>query len=98
MLTSRIRSMRELVGNEDSLYSINNYQRFYVWDKDKVNTYLNDILKVIQRHAEPTPPKHFLGQFIVERIHEDDRGRKTYEVIDGQQRLTTFILLVAPIK
>lgn len=98
MLTSRIRSMKELVRGEDLLYSINNYQRFYVWDDNKVNTYLNDILKVIQRRSEPVPPKHFFGQFIVLKIMEDDRGRETFEVIDGQQRLTTFLLLVATIK
>lgn len=98
MLTSRIRSMKEMVRNDDYLYSINNYQRFYVWDDNKVNTYLNDILKVIQRQSEPVPPKHFFGQFVVLKIMEDDRGRETFEVIDGQQRLTTFLLLIAAIK
>lgn len=90
--------MREQVQHEDYLYSVNNYQRFYVWDKGKVNIYLNDILKVVHRHSEPTPPKHFFGQFIIEKIAEDDRGRETFEVIDGQQRLTTFLLLIAAIK
>lgn len=82
----------------DYLYSINNYQRFYVWDENKVNTYLNDILKVLQRQTAPTPLKHFFGQFIELKIAEDDRGRETFEVIDGQQRLTTFLLLIASIK
>ena len=98
MITSRIRPMREMVQNRDFLYSINNYQRFYVWETDKVNTYLNDISKVIQRQDEPTPPKHFFGQFIKLEVSEDDRGRKTFEVIDGQQRLTTFLLLIASVK
>lgn len=99
MLTSRIRTMKEIVRNRDCLYSVNNYQRFYVWDDNKVNTYLSDILKVIgQDHATPAIPKHFFGQFIVLKIEEDDRGRETFEVIDGQQRLTTFLLLIASIK
>lgn len=98
MITSRIRSMREMVQNRDLLYSINNYQRFYVWETDKVTTYLSDISKVIQRQDEPTPPKHFFGQFIKLKVDEDDRGRKTYEVIDGQQRLTTFLLLIASVR
>lgn len=99
MLTSRIRTMKEIVRNRDCLYSVNNYQRFYVWDDNKVNTYLSDILKVIgQAQSTPVIPKHFFGQFIVLQIEEDDRGRETFEVIDGQQRLTTFLLLIASIK
>ena len=85
MLTSRIRTMKEIVRNRDCLYCVNNYQRFYVWDDNKVNTYLSDILKVIgQAQSTPVIPKHFFGQFIVLQIEEDDRGRETFEVIDGQ--------------
>ena len=60
MLTSRIRTMKEIVRNRDCLYSVNNYQRFYVWDDNKVNTYLSDILKIIgQAQSTPVIPKHF---------------------------------------
>ena len=52
--------MKEIVRNRDCLYSVNNYQRFYVWDDNKVNTYLSDILKVIgQAQSTPVIPKHF---------------------------------------
>lgn len=99
VLTSRIRTMEEIVRNKDCLYSVNNYQRFYVWNDNKVDTYLNDIWKVIgQYQAIPVIPKHFFGQFIMLKTEEDDRGRETFEVIDGQQRLTTFLLLIASIK
>lgn len=51
-----------------------------------------------QAQSTPVIPKHFFGQFIVLQIEEDDRGRETFKVIDGQQRLTTFLLLIASIK
>lgn len=95
MLNSIDRFFGELVAPADSLYKISNYQRFYVWDEDKVDTYLNDILFTLTRRETDSSVMHYFGQTILLEADEDRRGRKTYEVIDGQQRLTTFLMYVA---
>lgn len=95
MLKSIDRFVGELVGPVDSLYIISNYQRFYVWDESKVNTYLNDILLTLKRHDSDNSIMHYFGQIIILEVDEDRRGRKTYEIIDGQQRMTTFLMFVA---
>lgn len=95
MLKSIDQFVGELVGPVDSLYKISNYQRFYVWDESKVDTYLNDILLTLKRRDSDDSVMHYFGQIIILEADEDRRGRKTYEVIDGQQRLTTFLMFVA---
>ena len=95
MLKSIDRFFGELVAPADSLYKISNYQRFYVWDEGKVDTYLNDILFTLTRRETDSSVMHYFGQTILLEADEDRRGRKTYEVIDGQQRLTTFLMYVA---
>lgn len=95
MLKSTDRFVGELVDSPDSLYRISNYQRFYVWNESKVDTYLNDILLTLRRRESDNSVMHYFGQIIILETGEDRRGRKTYEVIDGQQRLTTFLMFVA---
>lgn len=95
MLKSTDRIFGELVSPADSLYKISNYQRFYVWDESKVDTYLNDIIITLTRRETDTAVMHYFGQTILLETDEDRRGRKTFEVIDGQQRLTTFLMYVA---
>ena len=95
MLKSTDRFFGELVSPADSLYKISNYQRFYVWDESKVDTYLNDIIFTLTRRETDKSVMHYFGQTILLETDEDRRGRKTFEVIDGQQRLTTFLMYVA---
>jgi hypothetical protein len=95
MLNSTDRFFGELVSPADSLYKISNYQRFYVWNEGKVDTYLNDIILTLTRRETDKSVMHYFGQTILLETDEDRRGRKTFEVIDGQQRLTTFLMFVA---
>lgn len=67
-------------------YLIPIYQRNYAWDNVEREQLLEDIIDVMN-----TEEQYFLGSLIV---YEKDEN--VYEVIDGQQRLTTlFIMLVA---
>lgn len=60
-------------------YSIPLYQREYEWEDTRVKEFIQDIAK----HDK------FLGIVIL------NRGKDSYEIIDGQQRITTIILLLA---
>lgn len=55
------------------------YQREYKWTDDRISTLLNDI-KIQDK---------FLGNIILDECED------CYEVVDGQQRLTTCILILA---
>lgn len=71
-------------------YHIPKYQREYVWGKTEWETLINDI--------NDNDPDYFVGSIIVVS-HEDNRpgAEKIYQVVDGQQRLTTLTLLLCTI-
>lgn len=65
------------------------YQRSYAWELDHVEALLNDIKEAIDNKER----EYFLGSVVVTSA---DNGR--FEVVDGQQRLTTISLVIAAIK
>lgn len=67
-------------------YVVPIYQRNYAWTKDEIEQLLNDINDV----PEGFKGKYYLGSLIVNQL-----GANVYEVIDGQQRLTTLFLLLS---
>lgn len=65
------------------------YQRSYAWEEEHVESLLNDINEAIKNKEK----EYFLGSIVV-TSGENNR----YEVVDGQQRLTTVSLIIAAIK
>jgi hypothetical protein len=77
----------KFVGDICGTFFVPRYQRGYRWDKSDVTRLLDDILK-----SEGQP---YSLQPVVLKLHkkgEDDRGHE-WELIDGQQRLTTLYLI-----
>ena len=67
-------------------YVVPIYQRNYAWTKDEIEQLLNDINDV----SDGGKGKYYLGSLIVNQL-----GANVFEVIDGQQRLTTLYLLLS---
>lgn len=75
-------------------YSVPEFQREYIWRKSNVEKLLQDI--VCELYVEYTPledTEYFLGSIVV--FGDNDR---TYQLIDGQQRLTTIYLFFCIIR
>ena len=68
-------------------YVIPRYQRAYAWEEKEIEQLIDDI-------CDDNDPKrdYYIGSLIVARRKADDGVE--YEVIDGQQRLTTIYLLL----
>lgn len=82
--------------NPIPLYYIPNYQRYYAWEVPQVKQFLEDLTYCVSiEHDERISYQHFLGQIIMRDAQEknDDPAYKHYEIIDGQQRITTFLML-----
>jgi hypothetical protein len=78
----------------DVLYRIPIYQRRYVWDKDNWETLWKDIKENSSKNSKGYPQSHFTGAIVTREIEEIGVENLTvYEVIDGQQRLTTFQII-----
>lgn len=75
-------------------YQVPRYQRNYVWKEINWKELLVDIKFTVQNN-ESMPWSHFLGTIVLNKVDTQD-GVDRYEIIDGQQRLTTiYVLLIA---
>ena len=74
-------------------YCIPNYQRPYVWEKDQIIDLLDDIHIACEKDNESD---YFLGSLVLKETKNKDYIE--YDVLDGQQRLTTLFLLTAVIR
>ena len=61
------------------------YQRAYSWDKEQWNTFLTDLKEQIRGDNN-----YFYGNLLLETVKKDIQ----YEIIDGQQRLTTLTIFI----
>lgn len=68
-------------------YEIPIYQRNYAWEKDEIAALVQDIYDAHTKY--PNRP-YYIGTLV--SYH---KGDQVYEVIDGQQRLTTIWLMLA---
>lgn len=66
---------------ENVNYVIPIYQRNYAWRKDEIEQLLMDIDDLDETNSS----KYYLGSLVVNQVQP-----RVYEVIDGQQRLTTL--------
>jgi len=90
-LTAAPKTIQEIGSNYE--YVVPAYQREYVWDaKKNFLKLLQDIYEEWQENLNKIPQsKYFLGSIITVR----SEGQTCYEVVDGQQRLTSIIIFLA---
>lgn len=75
----------------ECFYIIPDYQREYVWTDKEVHQLLEDINEQIDTGSAR---EYFIGTVLVAPTEQ----KSHYEVIDGQQRLTTFFLLLCALR
>lgn len=75
---------RKLMGN-GLTYRIPRFQRDYSWTDDEWEDLWLDILGTIKENGEPA---HYMGYLVLQSDND-----KEFDVIDGQQRLTTLSLI-----
>ncbi len=84
------RKIREILERKIS-YEIPDYQRPYSWTTDEIDDLFNDLDSAVD-----TENNHFFGAFVFNT--ERKENEKIVEVIDGQQRLTTLMLVFYAIR
>jgi uncharacterized protein with ParB-like and HNH nuclease domain len=89
-----IKTIKNLV-DENVEFVIPVYQRPYVWDDEEIKKLLGDVLNNFSIHTDR--PNYFVGNTYV--IKSANKNREfQYELIDGQQRFTTFWLIANAFK
>lgn len=78
---------------KDGLFDIPSYQRSFSWGEPQLKELFEDLLYL------PNDSDHFFGNVILDKQSEryrTDRGRQfsVFDVVDGQQRLTSALILL----
>ena len=83
--------------NGNMLFNIPPYQRPYSWENEQIEELFSDLLSasesVTKKEKLKDAAPYFLGSIVLVASEE-----KLFDVIDGQQRLTTITLLLAALK
>ncbi|MDD3353280.1 DUF262 domain-containing protein [Zoogloea sp.] len=82
-------SVRQLL-TDPALHRIPMYQRNYAWGEGEITQLIRDVVDSVQEGSAQGHP-YYLGTLVVFERQED--ALTVFEVIDGQQRLTTLLLL-----
>ena len=82
-------TVSDLFDNDNKCnYIIPIYQRNYAWGDDEISSLLQDIKNACEKNKEQDK-NYYIGSLVVCRRENGD-----FEVIDGQQRLTTLTLIM----
>ncbi|MCQ2835856.1 DUF262 domain-containing protein [Helicobacter pylori] len=82
-------NLRDILKDE-LYYQIPIYQRPYQWTEENCEKLLDDLFF---NYEDDRESDYFCGSLVLILISEDSKKAKTYDIVDGQQRLSTFILL-----
>ncbi|MGU8965944.1 DUF262 domain-containing protein [Clostridium perfringens] len=107
MFTEKVKAkeyyIKDLLSNK-FLFEIPDYQRAYSWTKENLKQLVEDIWESVElnkargnKEFDQYEP-YFLGSIVLCSKEYKDDGCGIYDVIDGQQRLTSIIMLIATIR
>jgi hypothetical protein len=79
----------------DRVFRIPHYQRFYSWKKKQRDDLFDDLRKLVQTAEDQ---HHFMATVVCHKTVEINSigtaQYRLYDIVDGQQRLTTLILML----
>jgi uncharacterized protein with ParB-like and HNH nuclease domain len=89
---------------KDRIFKIPDYQRGYAWTERQLKDFWEDVVNL------PADRFHYTGLLSLKKVDRnvwnnwnderwllEDRGYKPFHVVDGQQRLTTFVIFIQAI-
>ena len=93
-MDARPKTVRDILHTGDQ-YIIPLFQRYYSWQKTHWERLRKDIWALMEDDAKPV---HFLGPLVCTPTAHYPGAVPAYQLIDGQQRLTTLTLLLAAVR
>lgn len=79
---------------QNFLFEVPKYQRYFAWDEEQVTDFIKDIDNILLNNSPENPLEHFFGGIVCASKVVEGSTRQQKELIDGQQRITTTILLI----
>lgn len=78
------RSLQHIL--DDNKFVIPDYQRYYSWDLYQLNELWEDLITLTEKQGVHT---HFMGTIVCKQNSDS-----YFEIVDGQQRLSTLLILI----
>lgn len=91
IVSSKVKLME--IFSEKFWFLIPEYQRSYVWEDDNIMELLDDLFFAYENKPDN---EYFLGSLVLKKLENEEFPE--YEVLDGQQRLTTFFIMLAVLR
>ncbi|RYF29170.1 MAG: DUF262 domain-containing protein [Chloroflexi bacterium] len=82
-------TIQKILNASETYYEIPNFQRPYAWQAVNANEFLADLEDSVTKRKN-----HYFGTVV---LVEDDTNSYKVAIIDGQQRVTTSLLMVTAI-
>jgi len=74
------------------------YQRGYAWEDEEIDDFVDDTLNLFRRFSNVQQKGHFFGGIVtIEHMATGHSYSLKFEIVDGQQRLATFTLVMSMI-
>ena len=83
ILDTKTITFQELLGNGKK-YKIPEFQRDFSWTEENWEDLWQDIIDIYEKKE----PVHYMGAIVLQNTND----KKTFIVVDGQQRITTLSL------
>ncbi|GHB67833.1 hypothetical protein GCM10008107_16620 [Psychrosphaera saromensis] len=86
--------------NGSCVYQVPKYQRGYAWEATEVEEFCNDLFECLDAYENDEELEHFFGGVVCieEKPDSPKQTHKCFSVVDGQQRISTFILFISVIR
>lgn len=86
-------TFESLVGGENKVFEVPLFQRNYSWNKESCEQLFNDILNAFLNNET-----YYIGNFMFYNSTEINPNYTKFILIDGQQRITSLLLLLCAIR
>ena len=90
-LEAEIENIKKILVDDEKFYQIPDYQRPYSWDKDNLADLIDDLTNAYLNNKEEN---YFCGSLVL----VNDENTTRYDIIDGQQRTTTFTIIACVLR
>lgn len=85
-LEAEIENIKKILVDDEKFYQIPDYQRPYSWDKDNLADLVDDLTNAYLNNQDEN---YFCGSLVL----VNDENNTRFDIIDGQQRTTTFTIM-----
>lgn len=94
-LEKPIYSLHEIF--QQATFKIPQYQRAYSWERyPQLEAFLEDLRQQARANKKERSKGYYLGTLLLHDLNREGKNEdETYDVVDGQQRLTTAVIFIA---